>query len=258
VNKLRDYIVERSIKDFNLPTRKLIMKCINLSVLLLTVIACTTKLVPAYAGTVEKETSMSKTEIQSRSTKATTSENNPQVDTLRQNTPKMQRRIPASAAIAISFPQELVLNADTETVTTLTTAQPVYDEEGNEATPVNSLVSARLRPVKGGIEIVADSIVVRGKTISLRASSIVVPGQTVTLESGAARASEAGQIGSKLAESFFGAINPNDSDGMKGGAMGGSLLGMVVGLATPKNATIVKIPRGSIYVLSVQSPVSLP
>jgi hypothetical protein len=258
VNKLRDDIVERSIKDFNLPTRKSIMKRIKLSVLLLTVITCNTKLAPAYAGTVEKETSTSKTEIQSRSTKTTTSEQNPQVDPLRQNTPKTQRRIPAAAAIAISFPQELVLNADAETATTLMTAQPVYDEDGNEATPANSLVSVRLRPTKGGIEIVADSLIVRGRTISLRASSIVVPGQTVTLESGAARAREASQIGSRLGGSIFGAINSNDSNGMKSGALGGSVIGMIVGLTSPKNATIVKIPQGSIYVLSVQSPVSLP
>jgi hypothetical protein len=237
------------------------MKFTNISVALLALLTFTTKLAPTYATTVQQETQTSKTEIQTRSTHTTNSATSAQVVMMNQKvetTQKIQRIIPASAAIAIGFPDELVLNARKETVATLRTAQPVYDEQGEEVAPINSLISARLKPTKGGVEIVADSLLIRGRVVPIQASSIVVPGQSVTMISGAEHAKEASMIGSKLGGQALGAINPENFVGIKSGAMAGGAVGILFGLFSPKKETVVKIPQGSIYILSVQSAVILP
>jgi hypothetical protein len=230
------------------------MKSIQLSAALLSIITCTASLSPAFAANVKKETRITTTESRTYSTKTSNNERVIQNQVYQ----RRQQVIPASTAIAIAFPQELILRADNETATTLFTAQPIYDQDGNEVVAARSLISARLKPSKGGVEIVADSLIVRGRTVAIRASSIVVPGQTVTVASGADRARESSQLYSKLGGSIGGALNSDDASGAKTGALIGNGLGLIVGFFSPHKETIVKIPQGSIYVLSLQSSVSLP
>jgi hypothetical protein len=234
------------------------MKFTQLSAALLATITCTTAFAPAYAGTRDHETHTSKTEIQIRSTK-TPLDDNASVVIMKQKVQQAQRIIPASTAIAIAFPNALELDAEQETVQTLMTAQPIYDSEDNEIVPARSLVTAHLKPVKGGVEMRLDSMVIRGKTVSIDASSLVIPGQSVTVESATDRAKVGGQIGSKMLGQAFGAINPDNMAGVQRGALAGGVLGMLFGGGTKaKKATIVRIPQGSLYILSVQSPVVLP
>jgi hypothetical protein len=237
------------------------MKLTNVSAALLALLTCTTKLTPTYAATVQQETRSTKTEIQTRSTHTTNSATSAQVVMMKQKTEttqKIQQIIPTSAAIAIGFPNDMILNAKDETVTTLRTAQPVYDQNGSEVAPENSLITARLKPVKGGVEIVADSILIRGRVIPLRASSVVVIGQSVSVVTGLDGSKEGHNVGARAGAELLGLINPNNGDGMRAGGLGGGLLGMILGAGKAKKETIVKIPGGSIYVLSVESSVVLP
>lgn len=216
------------------------MKLANLSATLLVAVTCMTAYIPAYAGEVQHS------ESQTQSVQPITPASTP------------TRTIPAATAIAIVFPSDLILNADTEQTTTLLLIQPIFDEAGNEIAPKNSLVSARLKPSKGGITVTADFLVVRGKTVPIQASTVVIPGQTVTLQSGVEHAREASQIGGRLAGTIIGATNAEDVDGIKRGALAGTGIGLMFGLLSPKKATVVKILQGSVYVLTLLSDASLP
>lgn len=176
------------------------MKLANLSATLLVAATCMTAYIPAYAGEVQHSES--------------------QTQSIQPTTPT--RAIPAATAIAIVFPSDLILNADTEQTTTLLLVQPIFDEAGNEIAPKNSLVSARLKPSKGGITVTTDFLVVRGKTVPIQASTVVIPGQTVTMQSGVEHAREASQIGGRLAGTVIGATNAENIDGIKRGALAGT------------------------------------
>lgn len=215
------------------------MKLANLSATLLAV-TCMTPYLPAYAG------EMQRSEGQTQSVQPTNLSSN------------STRTIPATTAIAIAFPSDLVLNADTEQTTTLILVQPIFDEAGNEIAPKNSFVSARLKPSKGGVTVTADFLVIRGKTVPIQASNVVIPGQTVTVQSGMERAREASQLGGRLAGTAIGATNAENIGGIKQGALAGTGIGLVFGLLSPKKATVVKIPQGSVFVLTLQSAAYLP
>lgn len=218
------------------------MKLTNLSATLLAAVTCMTPYIPAYAGDAQPS------EGQTQFVQPTNSS----------VLPTSARTIPAATAIAVAFPSDLVLNADTEQTTTLILVQPIFDEAGNEIAPKNSLVSARLKPSKGGVTVTAEFLVVRGKTVPIQASNVIIPGQTATVQSGVERAREASQIGGRLVGTVVGATNVENIDGIKQGALAGTGIGLVFGLLSPKKATIVKITQGSIYVLTLQSAASLP
>jgi hypothetical protein len=228
------------------------MKLMNLSVSVLNVIICMTPFSSSFAGTLEHDKQISKTEIFSIQL---TSDNHAQEKVTE---PKTIRMIPTSTAITVAFPNDLTLDAGVETSTTLVLAQPIYDENGNEAVPTNSLIGARLKPVKKGVEVLTDFLVIGGKTVPIQASSVVVPGQTVTLKSGMENAHEASQIGGKLGGTLFGAVDSENIKKIKGGALAGTGIGILTGILSSKKATVVKIPQGSIFILSLQSAVTLP
>ncbi|MBD1858771.1 MULTISPECIES: hypothetical protein [Leptolyngbya] len=218
------------------------MKFANLSATLIAAATCLTPYLPAHAGTQDLQPAGTPTAVYT----------NPAVN------PTSTRTIPAMSAIAIAFPADLTLTADTEQTTTLFLAQPIFDEAGNEIAPKGALLSARLKPGKGGVSVMADFLVIRGRTVPIQASSVLIPGQTVTVQSGLDRAREASQVGGRLVGTAFGAGNINDVDGIKKGALAGTGIGLVYGLLSPKKATVVKIPQGSMYILTLQSAVTLP
>jgi hypothetical protein len=228
------------------------MKLMNLYVSLLNVIICMIPFSSAFAGTLEHDKQIGRTELFSIQI---ISDNHAQEKVTEPNSVRM---IPAATAITVAFPKDLTLDAGVETSTTLVLAQPIYDENGNEAVPTNSLIGARLKPVKKGVEILTDFLVIRGKTVPIQVSSVVVPGQTVTLKSGMENAREASQIGGKLGGTLFGAVDSENIKNIKGGALAGTGLGILTGILSPKKATVVKISQGSIFILSLQSPVVLP
>jgi hypothetical protein len=235
------------------------MKLTNISAALLALLTCTTKLAPVYAATVQQETRSSKTEIQTRSThttnSATTSAQVVMMNQKIETTQKIQRIIPTSSAIVIGFPDDLVLDAKDETVATLRTIDPVYDQNGAEVAQKNSLVNARLKPVNGGVEIVADSILIRGRVIPLRVSSVVIPGRDITLMTALEASREGHNVGGRIGGEVGEIVDPN---GGGTGKLIGNILGTIFGSGNAKKETIVKIPAGKMYILTVESSIILP
>lgn len=77
--------------------------------------------------------------------------------------------IPQSAAIAIVFPNEISVDAGKQQnypVTALL-AEPIFDFNGTEAIPAKSPITLSLRPAPGGVQIIAESVIFRGRVISI-------------------------------------------------------------------------------------------
>jgi hypothetical protein len=230
------------------------MKLIKSSAILLTAITCAAISTPVYAKNFNDITTGIRVENPVNSNKIANSTNAPQAGI--PNPQKTRKTIPVSAAITISFPQEMTFKANHRSSVILTTIEPIIDEDGNEVVPSGALVKAHFKPIKEGIEIVAEYLKVRGRNIPFRASNIVIEGETVTTESSKSRAEEDGQLGARVGD-LIGTIvglNPDDKERVKRGL---ETVGTVHGQLTPRRETIVKISQGSIYIFSVQSPIYL-
>ena len=159
--------------------------------------------------------------------------------------PLIGRIIPASSAIVVTVPNDVQLDAGGVTSITLVLSRAIFDKDGMEIAPINSLISARVIPDNGGIKIVADSLVLRGKHIRLQASTIAYRGETITTTSGISKADSFGNIGEVL-------LRPFGSDV----SIVGRGFGTIVGLLSPERQTIVRIPLGTIFVLSLQAEIT--
>ncbi len=155
------------------------------------------------------------------------------------------RTIPASSAIVVTVPNDVQLDTGGVTSITLVLSRAIYDKDGEEIAPINSLISARIMPDKGGVKIVADSLVLRGKHIRLQASTITYRGETITTTSGITKADSFGTVGDVL-------LRPFGSDA----SIVGRGFGTIVGLLSPEQQTIVRIPQGTIFVLSLQTNIT--
>lgn len=167
------------------------------------------------------------------------------------------RVIPADSAVMVGFPNELSLDASQATTHMLQLAQPIYDANGEELLPVNSYINAKLRPTKEGIEVVADAIVVKGRKIALQTNSVVIPGQTLTIKSGMDAAQEQRKAGSGILGSLMGGFGMG-GQAMEQGMMLGNAGGWISGLNSAQKMIVVKIPRGTVHLLSTTTAVTIP
>jgi len=178
----------------------------------------------------------------------------------------LDANIPQSSAITITFPIGVRLNAGQKkslpTVAYL--AQPLLDSSGNVVAAANSPVSIQIEPTKGGAQIKADALVVGGRVIPILALGPLIPDYTVTTASGVQQAQANQGLFSSLAGSLFsvvGAATRASSDKVTNlanlGTSLGAGLGIVSGLSSPKTTRQVEISQGSVYILTLQAPVSL-
>jgi hypothetical protein len=167
--------------------------------------------------------------------------------------------IPQSTAITVAFPANLVIDAKKEQdyPTTLILAQPLLDSYGHQLAAQGSPVAAHIHPVKDGAQVIAESLVIQGRTIPIQATSPVLPSRKVTLSSGNQQARELSPIGSRIGGGLFGGSTGGDFMNFNQGAMLGSGVGAIAGLASEKSMHVVEIPQGSLYVLTLQMPVTV-
>lgn len=85
--------------------------------------------------------------------------------------------IPKSTAIAATFCSAVKFeNARKSSFpVTLFLARPIVDKDGSVLAPVNSLVSAQLKPTSEGVQIELDALVVGGQFIPIQTSAISIP-----------------------------------------------------------------------------------
>ena len=167
--------------------------------------------------------------------------------------------IPQDTAIIVKFPASVTVDVGQNQAYPLTVplTDDIEDHQGNIIVPKNTPVTINLEPTDGGARIVAKSLVINGRIVSIEASSQIIPGTTVTYKRANDKAVENssiwGQIGGDTL-GFFSQGNPKQFDR---GAMVGSIVGFLTGLSSPENTRVVQIPQSSTYVLSLEAPISL-
>jgi hypothetical protein len=167
--------------------------------------------------------------------------------------------IPQSTAITVAFPAQMVIDAKKEQdyPTTLMLAQPLFDNNGNQLAPQNSPVAVRVHPTKDGAQIIAESLVIQGRTVAIQASSPTLPSRKVTISSGVDQAKALSPLGGRIGGGLLGGIGGGNFADFNTGAMLGSGIGAIAGLASAKSVHVVEIPQGSVYVLTLQTPVAI-
>lgn len=171
-----------------------------------------------------------------------------------------QESLTSKPAIVVYLPTDLVLDAGNKAPRpiTLGLAQDFMDSSGNIIAPRNSPVSAKIQYMGKGIKINVEGVVYKSKLIPIQASSELIPGDKVTVISGAEKAKQYSSMGGRFGGMALGLMGDGDTSSTFEGALGGVVLGMAIGLASPEEKHEVKIPQGSLYVLSLQSPTSQP
>jgi hypothetical protein len=167
--------------------------------------------------------------------------------------------IPQSTAITVAFPAQMLIDAKKEQdyPTTLMLAQPLFDANGNQLAPQNSPVAARIRPTKDGAQIIAESLIIQGRSVPIQASSPILPSRKVTIKSGVDQAKALSPIGGRIGGGLLGGIGGGNFADFDQGAMLGSGIGAIAGLASAKSVHVVEISQGSVYVLTLQTPVAI-
>ncbi|BAY93312.1 MULTISPECIES: hypothetical protein [unclassified Tolypothrix] len=167
--------------------------------------------------------------------------------------------IPQDTAIIVSFPASVTVDVGQKKdyPLTLPLASAIKDAQGNVVAPENTPVTIVLKPTDGGAKIVAQSLVINGRIVSIKASSQMIPGTTITQKRANDKAVENGSVWGRLTGSTLGFISNGDPEQFDRGAMLGSAIGLVTGLRSAENTRIVQIPQSSVYVLSLEAPIQL-
>ena len=168
-------------------------------------------------------------------------------------------KIPLDTAIIVSFPAPVTVDVGQKKdyPLTLPLASAIKDAQGNVVAPENTPVTIVLKPTDGGAKIVAQSLVINGRIVSIKASSQMIPGTTITHKRANDKAIENGSVWGRLTGSTLGFISNGDPEQFDRGAMLGSAIGLVSGLRSAENTRIVQIPQSSVYVLSLEAPIQL-
>jgi hypothetical protein len=170
--------------------------------------------------------------------------------------------IPQSSAIVVSFPAELTLDPKRKYnfPITLSLARPVLDEQGNVVLPARSLISARMKAMKGGDLIEADGVIIGGRVIPINAIGAMVPAQTRPEDFANQFVPSPGPVNNVfnslvLWQSTALNLDP-DTDTYLGAA-----LALLAGLTTPKPKDpppYVSIAQGTVYILTLAAPITVP
>ncbi|WP_066380887.1 MULTISPECIES: hypothetical protein [unclassified Anabaena] len=167
--------------------------------------------------------------------------------------------IPQDTALIVSFPAPVTVDVGQKKDYPLTVplASAIQDAEGNTIAPENTPVTIVLKPSEGGAKIVAQSIVINGRIVAIKASSQIIPGTTITHKRANDKAVENGSIWGRIGGSTLGFFSNGDPDQFDRGAMLGSAVGLLSGLRSAENTRVVQIPQSSVYVLSLEAPITL-
>ncbi|BAY34655.1 hypothetical protein NIES2107_65610 [Nostoc carneum NIES-2107] len=179
--------------------------------------------------------------------------------TLQPQAASQDSTIPQDTAIIVSFPASVTVDVGQKKdyPLTLPLASAIKDAQGNVVAPENTPVTIVLKPTDGGAKIVAQSLVINGRIVSIKASSQMIPGTTITQKRANDKAIENGSVWGRLTGSTLGFISNGDPEQFDRGAMLGSAIGLVTGLRSAENTRIVQIPQSSVYVLSLEAPIQL-
>ncbi len=161
--------------------------------------------------------------------------------------------IPSSAAILISFPNQLVVDVGQKDdyPITLPLFQEIRSASGELMIPANTPVSIKVKPHKGGAILVADSVIMNGQIMPINAQSTKIPGRTITKVTAQQMARQNGAVVGNLFTSFSGAATSSVGTQQKLGFLG-SGIGILSGITSPDNIRVVEISPGTVHILKIK------
>ena len=167
--------------------------------------------------------------------------------------------ISQDTAIIVSFPAPVTIDVGQKKPypLTLPLASAIKDSQGNIVAPENTPVMVLLKPQNKGAKIVAQSLIINGKIVEIKASSAVIPGTKITHKRANDKAIENGAVWGKIGGSTFGFLGKGDPEKFDRGAMLGSAVGLISGLRTPENIRVVQISQSSVYILSLEQSIRI-
>ncbi len=167
-----------------------------------------------------------------------------------QNSASRAATIPESSAVAVEFPASVTLDLSQGAAQpmTLFLSQPLLDSNGNVVAPENTPVSVQIKPVPGGAQIVAESVVIRGRVVPIQASSPVIPANVTGRRAANVEARQAGSAASGAVGSVFGYYS---GPGIAARAANASV-------SDSERVQMVEIARGSAHILTLRAPVTVP
>lgn len=171
-----------------------------------------------------------------------------------------QISIPQSAALVVKFVQPVQMDVGNQFAypLTLPLAQALVDDAGNIVVPEGTPVMLTLKPANKGAQLVAQGLVISGQVVPIQASSDVIPAIKVVKMRTNEKAAENGAIFSRLGGSIFGFMGKGDPEKFDRGAMFGSGIGLLLGLAKPQETDwVLQIPQDTVHVLKLQAPITL-
>jgi hypothetical protein len=174
--------------------------------------------------------------------------------------------VPKSSAIIVSFPTEIMLDPKRQNNVpiTLPLVRPIVDLEGNVVVPAKSLVSAQLKPMKGGDLVEVIALVIGGRVIPINAIGTLVPAQKKPEDFSNQYVPNPGPLNNvfnslsnwQLSSTY---LNLNKNAQLNDYI--GIGLAVANGLTTPKPKNppaYVSISQGTIYILTLATPFSIP
>jgi len=177
--------------------------------------------------------------------------------------------IPPSSAITVTFctPFEFDTRQKSGFPATVFLARPLLDNEGNIIAPVNSLVSAQLKPTGEGIEVKAEALVVGGRVIPIKTTTLSVPMLSSVRQESTSYYSY-GQSNQGLVLGLANGLqNWLGSQGILPDGVSDVLdfgLSVASGVSTglnnrrPKVTKTMKVPEKILFILTLSSPIALP
>lgn len=163
-----------------------------------------------------------------------------------------------NTGLVVQFPIPLTLTVDEGQPypISLPLAQAIQDDQGNIVVPAQTPVGMRLQPQDGGVQLIAESIVVNGQLIPITGVGPTIPGTTVTYEGANALASQSSAVYGDLFANAAGLFSNGNPTLYSQGGMLGSIVGTLAGLQSAETARVVQIPQNATYVLSLTVPVT--
>ncbi|MBE7379823.1 MAG: hypothetical protein F6J95_000240 [Leptolyngbya sp. SIO1E4] len=173
-------------------------------------------------------------------------------------TPEAPITLNGGTGLVVQFPIALTLTIDEGQPypISLPLTQAILDDQGNVIIPAQTPVGMLLQPQEGGVQLVAESLVVNGQLIPIVGMGPTIPGTTVTYEEANAAATQSGAVFSDLFANAAGLMGNGNPNLYSQGAMLGSIVGTLAGLQSPETARVVQIPQGASYVLSLTTEVT--
>ncbi len=174
--------------------------------------------------------------------------------------------VPKSSAIIVSFPAEIMLDPKRQhnVPITLPLVRPLVDLEGNVVVPAKSLVSAQLKPMKGGDLVEVIALVIGGRVVPINAIGTLVPAQKKPEDYSNQYVPNPGPLNNvfnSLSNWQLSSTYLNLNRNARLNDYIGIGLAVANGLTTPKPKdppAYVSISQGTVYILTLATPFSIP